>query len=139
MQNLAQLVTASYQVAAAVGRLTARDLHLPVPLYDETAYYNAVKDKWVGLGDYATGPAGPLSMRVAARRGETVDERIADAARITCRFDPGAGRGGGADDPSMEDILASIRRILSEDEATAVRQPPAPRPQATPSDRACRR
>jgi outer membrane protein len=58
VQNLAQLVTASYQVAAAVGRLTARDLHLPVPLYDETAYYNAVKDKWVGLGDTATDQPG---------------------------------------------------------------------------------
>jgi outer membrane protein len=58
VQNLAQLVTASYQVAAAVGRLTARDLHLPVPLYDETAYYNAVKDKWIGLGDYATDQPG---------------------------------------------------------------------------------
>jgi outer membrane protein len=58
VQNLAQLVTASYQVASAIGRLTARDLHLPVPLYDETAYYNAVKDKWVGLGDYATGQPG---------------------------------------------------------------------------------
>ncbi|MEJ0020409.1 MAG: TolC family protein [Acetobacteraceae bacterium] len=58
VQNLAQLVTASYQVAAAIGRLTARDLHLPVPLYDETAYYNAVKDKWVGLGDYATAQPG---------------------------------------------------------------------------------
>ena len=39
---------------ALYGRLTARDLHLPVPLYDETAYYQAVKDRWVGLGDYAT-------------------------------------------------------------------------------------
>jgi outer membrane protein len=58
VQNLAQLVTASYGVAAAIGRLTARDLHLPVPLYDETAYYNAVKDKWVGLGDYATDQPG---------------------------------------------------------------------------------
>jgi outer membrane protein len=58
VQNLAQLVTASYQVAAALGRLTARDLHLPVPLYDETAYYNAVKDKWAGLGDYATNQPG---------------------------------------------------------------------------------
>jgi len=54
VQNLSQLVIASFQVAAAIGRLTARDLHLPVPLYDETAYYNAVKNKWVGLGDYAT-------------------------------------------------------------------------------------
>ena len=58
VQNLAQLVTASYGVAAAIGRLTARDLHLPVPLYDETAYYNAVKNKWVGLGDYATDQPG---------------------------------------------------------------------------------
>jgi outer membrane protein len=55
---LSQLITASYQVAAAVGRLTARDLHLPVPLYDDTAYYNAVKDKWVGLGDYAKDQPG---------------------------------------------------------------------------------
>jgi outer membrane protein len=58
VQNLAQVVTASYQVAGAIGRLTARDLNLPVPLYDETAYYNAVKNKWVGLGDYATGQPG---------------------------------------------------------------------------------
>lgn len=58
VQNLAQLVTASYGVAAAIGRLTARDMHLPVPLYDETAYYQAVKDRWVGLGDYATNQPG---------------------------------------------------------------------------------
>ena len=58
VQNLAQLVTASYQVASAVGRLTAHDLHLPVPLYDDTAYYNAVKNKWAGLGDYATNQPG---------------------------------------------------------------------------------
>ena len=58
VQNLAQLVTASYQVASALGRLTARDLRLNVPLYDETAYYQAVKNKWVGLGDYATDQPG---------------------------------------------------------------------------------
>jgi outer membrane protein len=58
VQNLAQVVTASYGVASAIGRLTARDLHLPVPLYDDTAYYNAVKDKWVGLGDYAKDQPG---------------------------------------------------------------------------------
>ena len=54
VQNLSQLITASFQVAQAIGRLTARDLRLPVPLYDETAYYAAVKDRWAGLGDYAT-------------------------------------------------------------------------------------
>jgi outer membrane protein len=58
VQNLAQIVTDSYQVAQAIGRLTPYDLHLPVPLYDETAYYEAVKNKWVGLGDYATNQPG---------------------------------------------------------------------------------
>ena len=58
VQNLAQIVTDSYQVAQAIGRLTAHDLHLPVPLYDETAYYEAVKNKWVGLGDYAKDQPG---------------------------------------------------------------------------------
>jgi outer membrane protein len=58
VQNLAQVITASYGVAMAIGRLTARDMHLPVPLYDETAYYQAVKDKWGGLGDYATNQPG---------------------------------------------------------------------------------
>ncbi|HET8997806.1 MAG TPA: TolC family outer membrane protein [Acetobacteraceae bacterium] len=53
--NLAALVKASYSVAGAIGRLTARDLRLNVPLYDDTAYYKAVKDRWFGLGDYATG------------------------------------------------------------------------------------
>jgi outer membrane protein len=58
VQNLANLVNASYAVAGAVGRLTARDLTLPVPLYDEIAYYAAVKNRWVGTGDYATNQPG---------------------------------------------------------------------------------
>ena len=58
VQNLSQVITASYSVAVAIGRLTARDLHLPVPLYDETAYYQAVKDRWAGLSDYATSQPG---------------------------------------------------------------------------------
>jgi outer membrane protein len=58
VQNLAQVVTASYQVAAAIGRLTARDMNLPVALYDDTAYYNAVKNKWAGVADQATNQPG---------------------------------------------------------------------------------
>jgi outer membrane protein len=58
VQNLANLVNASYGVASAVGRLTARDLALPVPLYDETAYYAAVKNRWIGTGDYAVNQPG---------------------------------------------------------------------------------
>jgi outer membrane protein len=58
VQSLAQLITASYQVAAAVGRLSARDLNLQVQLYDEKAYYNAVRDLWIGTGDFATDQPG---------------------------------------------------------------------------------
>jgi outer membrane protein len=58
VQALAQLVIASYSVASAVGRLTARDLNLQVQLYDEKAYYNAVKNLWIGTGDYATDQPG---------------------------------------------------------------------------------
>lgn len=58
VQNLASLVTASYSVAAAIGRLTARDLNLNVPYYDETAYYNAVRQRSFGTGDYATTQPG---------------------------------------------------------------------------------
>jgi outer membrane protein len=58
VQNLAQLVNASYGVAAAIGRLTARDMHLNVPLYDETAYYTEVRNKWMGLGDAAANQPG---------------------------------------------------------------------------------
>lgn len=58
VQNLASIITASYTVASAIGRFTARDLSLPVALYDETAYYRAVRDRWAGTGDYATGQPG---------------------------------------------------------------------------------
>ncbi len=58
VQSLAQLVIASYQVAEGVGRLTARDLSLNVPLYDDASYYNAVKNLWIGTGDYATDDPG---------------------------------------------------------------------------------
>jgi outer membrane protein len=43
-------VVAAYQVLAAVGHLTARDLSLPVPYYDVEAYYRAVRDKAWGTG-----------------------------------------------------------------------------------------
>ena len=58
VQNLASLVNNSYTVAAAIGRLTARDLNLNVPLYDETAYYNAVRQRLAGTNDYATDQPG---------------------------------------------------------------------------------
>ncbi len=58
VQNITSMVTASYGVASAIGRLTAADLGLQVPLYDETAYYKAVKDRLWGTGDHALGQPG---------------------------------------------------------------------------------
>lgn len=58
VQNITSLVTASYGVANAIGRLTARDLGLAVPLYDETAYYNAVRDRLWGTADRAVRQPG---------------------------------------------------------------------------------
>jgi outer membrane protein len=55
VENLASMVTASYGVAEAIGRLTARDLKLPVPYYNEVAYYDSVRDALAGTG----GPADP--------------------------------------------------------------------------------
>ncbi len=40
----ADLYVAAYSVLAATGQLTARDLRLPVQIYDASAYYNLVKD-----------------------------------------------------------------------------------------------
>jgi outer membrane protein len=51
VQALANVVTGSYSLAGAVGRLTARDLALPVPLYDMERYYRAVRGKWFGTAD----------------------------------------------------------------------------------------
>ena len=56
--NLATLITSSYGVASAIGRLTAKDLHLNVPLYDDNAYYIAVRDRLFGTGDYALSQPG---------------------------------------------------------------------------------
>ena len=58
VQNLASLVTSSYNVASALGRLTARDLNLNVPLYDDTAYYKAAHDRLFGTGDYELSQPG---------------------------------------------------------------------------------
>jgi outer membrane protein len=58
VQNLAQLITSSYGVASAIGRLTAQDLNLNVPLYDDTAYYKAVHDRLFGTGDYELSQPG---------------------------------------------------------------------------------
>ena len=51
VRALANVVTASYALAASVGRLTARDMRLQVQLYDDRAYYRAVRSRWFGTND----------------------------------------------------------------------------------------
>ncbi len=43
-------VVAAYQLLAAIGRLTARDLGLAVTYYDAEQNYRAVRNKWFGTG-----------------------------------------------------------------------------------------
>ena len=42
---------AAYQLLAAIGQLTARDLGLKVTLYDPDAYYDENAARWFGFGD----------------------------------------------------------------------------------------
>lgn len=42
-------VVASYAVMAAIGRLSAANLHLAVTEYDPTIHFDQVKDKWIGV------------------------------------------------------------------------------------------
>jgi outer membrane protein len=58
VQNIANLVTQSYTVAAAIGRLTATDLGLPIDQYDDLKYYDSVKYAGFGTGEAADAKAG---------------------------------------------------------------------------------
>lgn len=58
VQNIGTLVNNTYAVASAVGRLTVRDLGLPVKEYDDLKYYDAVKHAAFGTGEGADRKAG---------------------------------------------------------------------------------
>ncbi|MCW5771934.1 MAG: TolC family outer membrane protein [Rhodospirillaceae bacterium] len=60
------MIVASYQVAQAMGRLTAADMRLPVPIYDATAYYRAIKYLPFGTGP-STRPAPPKPGATSSR------------------------------------------------------------------------
>ena len=44
-------VVAEFSLASALGRLTAKQLNLPVTYYDPDVNFEAVRDKWIGFGD----------------------------------------------------------------------------------------
>lgn len=52
------VIVGAYQLKSAVGQLTAKQLKLPVPIYDPTQHYNQVRDQWAGTAispDYGEG------------------------------------------------------------------------------------
>ncbi|HQT87633.1 MAG TPA: TolC family outer membrane protein [Acidiphilium sp.] len=53
IQNIGNVVTSSYGILAAIGRLTATDLGLPVHHYNDLKYYRAVKEALFGNGNLA--------------------------------------------------------------------------------------
>ena len=44
-------VVAEFALASALGRLTAKQLNLPVVFYDPQEHFDAVRDKWIGFGE----------------------------------------------------------------------------------------
>ncbi len=58
VQNISTLVNNSYAVAAAIGRLTATDLGLPVDQYNDLKYYKSVEYAGFGTGEAADQRAG---------------------------------------------------------------------------------
>ena len=111
-----------YGVLAGIGRLTARTLALPVEYYDEETILQRGRLALDRLG-HRRRAAGP-----AARAGSDDDDqrRLWEQAMS----DPKSA----SNDPSMDDILASIRKIISDDEARAqVNSQQGSRPEAAPS------
>ena len=113
VQNLASLVTASYGVAVG-GRAPDRARPQSATCRSTTTP-RITTPCATGCGAPATTP--PTSRGAERGRSQSA-ERLTEAWRAA----PGGCRVRGGADPSMEDILASIRRILSEEET----QPPAP-------------
>jgi outer membrane protein len=58
VQNVANLVVYSYTIASAIGRLTSKDLALPVKEYDDLDYYDRVQYAGFGTGEAADAAAG---------------------------------------------------------------------------------
>ncbi len=154
-------VVASYALLAASGRLSPQVLGLGVPIYDPMVHYHQVRDTWVGRAHarrqiIALCPCAAVAARLCAYpqgrvgvRGtpcHTCDDpgryRVSGVIRRAAsgfnRRRAGVGRGNSAmsqpakaQEPSMEEILASIRRIIADDDTAkpaARRAPAAPLP-----------
>jgi TolC family type I secretion outer membrane protein len=48
-------IVASYRLKSAVGQLTVAGINLPVQPYNDEAYYDATRNRWIGLGESPDG------------------------------------------------------------------------------------
>ena len=110
VQALATAVLQSYTLAAAVGRLTAQDLGLDVEPYDMRAYYNAVRNRWVGprrLFRCRRAGCGKAALRRSPSPGRQRRGRWRDPAGPPLMADPHPSsrpdRPGGSPAPQPED------------------------------------
>jgi outer membrane protein len=85
------VVVASYQLAQAMGKLTAMDLRLPVLIYDATAYYRAIKYLPAGLGP-STGAPPPKPAPTLPPQGPTAG--VTSSASPTRPPEPTSPPGG---------------------------------------------
>ena len=44
-------LVASYQIRSAIGQMKAKDLTLPVDIYDPSTHYNDVRSRWIGTAE----------------------------------------------------------------------------------------
>ena len=157
-------VVASYSLLAATGRLSVAVLGLQVPIYDPMTHYQQVRDSWFGVRTPGRQIADGLPKRRFRPKALSTPSylRWDDAVRyspkaslnsdsvetdsvFTARLWPdGRDRDAAmtqpakAQEPSMEEILASIRRIISDDDAAnkAPASPPKAAAPAAPPPRA---
>jgi outer membrane protein len=79
----------TYEVVAAMGRMTARDLELDTPIYDPVKHYDEVEWQWIGGNDWANSDAAmkpdtPISE--SAIMNETDDMALDGASKENVRY-----------------------------------------------------
>ena len=121
---------AGFQLLNVMGMAEAEDLNLDGgPLYDPTINYNRYAGSW---SDWDDGPRiVPVSTRTAPRRCKQPRDSAAALGHKALVM------GDIQQDPSMEEILASIKRVIAEDtRAASTAAPRPPRRIARPEVRA---
>ena len=99
-------IVASYRLKAAVGQLTVAGIGLPVQPYNDEAYYDATRNRWIGLGESPDDDASGPRRRCDGRRSAASSSEVSDVTT-----EPQEQQ-----EPSMEEILSSIRRIIADEE-----------------------